>query len=385
MRAEPSVPQYPAAPQSGAHYPAGGHHPGQHHPYPGQAHPGTPQHPLPQHEPVPAPVPQHPGQQHFGTHYPAPHHQAPHHPAAQHQAVQHHVAHDWVASPPPGAYPRRPARHAPRYSGPPAYPVPPRWGFPLVTWRWPTSLPGTAWDEANPVDRVRMLTGAVRNALLFTAAMAGWAAGSEIWRYVLLVLSRYGPLSEGLVTTSDAMVVASSLLAVVAAVLAAVLLLLWSQRARQAAAVNAGYALSRPQWQLVVGLLVPGVNLVLPGSALAELEHAALRRPAGERPRPSRLVLGWWAAWVAGAVLCVLTLGWAFRDGVQAMADGVLLHAVTDLAAVAVAVATLLVVRRISALLAPVDLASVRLMRVIRVQGAPEPPLRAVRMAGSPR
>ena len=41
--------------------------------------------------------------------------------------------------------------------------------------------------------------------------------------------------------------------------------------------------------------LVPGLNLSLPGSLLAEIEHSALGRPADRRPRPSRLLLVWWA------------------------------------------------------------------------------------------
>jgi hypothetical protein len=127
------------------------------------------------------------------------------------------------------------------------------------------------------------------------------------------------------------------------------------------------------------------MNLVVPGSVLAELEHAVARRPAGERPRPSKLVRRWWGLWVASGLTFVITVLWSFRDSTQALADGVLLHAFGDLLLAGVAAATALVVRRITTLLLPVDAASVRLMRVVEVKDAPEPPLRPVRASGSPR
>jgi hypothetical protein len=81
----------------------------------------------------------------------------------------------------------------------------------------------------------------------------------------------------------------------------------------------------------------------------------------------------------------VITVLWSFRDSTQALADGVLLHALSDLVLAGVAVTTALVVRRITTLLLPVDAASVRLMRVLEVKDAPEPPLRSFRASGSPR
>jgi hypothetical protein len=82
---------------------------------------------------------------------------------------------------------------------------------------------------------------------------------------------------------------------------------------------------------VVLGWLVPGLNLAVPGSVLAEIEHAAMRLPPDRRPRPSALLLAWWVAWVAGACWAVVVLLWSLRTGVQARADGVLLHAVLDL------------------------------------------------------
>ncbi|MFC3899196.1 DUF4328 domain-containing protein [Lentzea rhizosphaerae] len=292
---------------------------------------------------------------------------------------------DWVATPPPGAYPQ-PSQRSQKlsYGGPPNYPVTPRWGFPLLAWRWPTAVAG-AVEQADSVDGVRRLGRTAQNSLWLLAAVAVWGALSEIWRYVLVALSRFGALSPGVVSASDAMVVSSSAITITGCLLSLVLTLLWVRRTRNVAATLVGYGPSRSDTEALVGLLVPGMNLVVPGSVLAELEHAVARRPAGERPRPSKLLRRWWGLWVASGLTFVITVLWSFRDSTQALADGVLLHAFGDLLLAGVAVATALVVRRITTLLLPVDAASVRLMRVVEVKDAPEPPLRPVRASGSPR
>ncbi|WP_434451885.1 DUF4328 domain-containing protein [Lentzea sp. E54] len=292
---------------------------------------------------------------------------------------------DWVATPPPGAYPQ-PSNPSQRlsYSGPPNYPVTPRWGFPLLAWRWPTAVPGTV-EQADSVDTVRRLGRTAQNSLWLLGFVAVWGAFSEIWRYVLVAMSRFGALSPGVVSASDAMVVSSSAITITGCALSLVLTLLWVRRARNVAATLVGYGPSRSDRDALIGLVVPGVNLVVPGSVLAELEHAVARRPAAERPRPSKLLRWWWGLWVASALMFVIQILWSFRDSTQALADGVLLHAIADLLLAGVAVATALVVRRITTLLLPVDAASVRLMRVVEVRDAPEPPLRSVRASGSPR
>ncbi|MFI9008730.1 DUF4328 domain-containing protein [Actinosynnema sp. NPDC053489] len=293
---------------------------------------------------------------------------------------------DWVASPPPGAYPHR-RGDAPRraYTGPPSYPVPPRWGFPLLAWRWPTSVATDDDRPAGTVDQAQRAARTAAHALGLAALTAVWAAGSEVWRYVLLLLSRYGALSATTVGVSDAMVVASSVVTVVAAAAALVLTLLWLRRARDAAAAEAGYGPSRSDREVLVGLVVPGVNLVVPGSVLAELEHAALRGPATARPSPSRLIRWWWGLWAGTGLFTAFTVAWGFRSSVQALADGVLLHAVADLLAAALAVLTAVVVRHVTTLLLPVDAGAIRRMRVVDVKDAPTPVLRAVRPSGSPR
>lgn len=293
---------------------------------------------------------------------------------------------DWVATPPPGAYPQH-SRRSQRlsYGGPPNYPVPPRWGFPLLAWRWPTAVSG-AVEQADSVDNVRRLGKTAQNSLWVLAAVAVWAAGSEIWRYVLLAMSRFGALDANVVVASDAMVVASAAIMFTGWAVALVLTVLWVRRARNVSADLVGYGPSRSGVKSLLLLLVPFVNLVVPGSLLAELEHAVERRPVDERPRPSKLLRWWWGFWVAcGLMFWVIALWQNLTDSTQALADSVLLHAFDDLLLAGVAVTTALVVRRITTLLLPVDAASVRLMRVVEVKDAPQPPLRSFRASGSPR
>jgi hypothetical protein len=281
-----------------------------------------------------------------------------------------------VANPPPRRL---------RYYGPPSYASPPRWGFPALAWRWPTSVPGTRDRAPASPERVRVLAGYTTAALWILAAAAVFAAGGEVWRYVLLIRSRTGALSRRLVETSDALVVTGAILSITLGLIAAVLTLWWLVLARRVAGELAGRDPARPDWQLLVCLIIPGANLVMPGLVLAELEHAVLRRPVDLRPRPTRLIVWWWAAWILSGLLWTVALLWRLRTGVQAHADGVVLTAVIYLVAGAVAVLTVRVVRRVSTLLAPIDPASVRLMRVIRVEGAPAPPLRPGRPVGSVR
>ncbi|OLR95585.1 DUF4328 domain-containing protein [Actinokineospora bangkokensis] len=283
----------------------------------------------------------------------------------------------WVATPPPGAGTPAPPRRRGPYTGPPAYRTPPRWGFPALAWRWPTAVSGLDVEEPTPVDRVRGRGRLAASALWMLAAVALLATGAEVWRYALLLMSRGGALSAGLVEVSDSLVVTGAVLSLVAGFLAVLSSLWWFFTARRLAADTAGYAPPRPDWHLLPSMVIPLVNLVVPGSVVAELEHAVLGRPAGERPRPTPLVRWWWAAWVANAVLFTLAVVWHYRTGVQAEADGVLLTAAANLSAAALAIATEAVVSRFTALLAPIDTTEVRRLRVVKVNAEPDLTLRA--------
>ncbi|MGX7823668.1 DUF4328 domain-containing protein [Actinokineospora sp. 24-640] len=287
----------------------------------------------------------------------------------------------WEATPPPGAYPApRPARRM-AYLGPPTYRTPPRWGFPALAWRRPTSIPGVSipgvGDAPAPPVRVRARATFALTLLWTLAVLSVLAAAAEVFRYTLLLRGRTSALVRDTVVLSDTLVVTAASLALVAALCAVAATLWWFFAARRAAGEQAGYLPARPDRHVLPSLLVPGVNLVVAGSAMAELEHSTLERPADARPSPSGLVRAWWVVLAVCGALFAVTVLWRLRDGVQALADGVLLAAATDLAAAAAAVMTALVVTRLTRLLAPIDPASVPRLRLIRVTGAPDPARRA--------
>lgn len=248
-------------------------------------------------------------------------------------------------------------------------------------------MPGTGAGShaVPPIERVRVLAKHTVGMLGLLAVLAVISAGAEMWRYVLLARSRFGALSSGVVGASDAFVYTAASLALAVGCLAIALTVWWLSVSRLAATEVCGYAPARPTRSFFVGLLVPVVNLVVAGSVLAELEHMAQQGDRDARPRPSRLVRWWWAVWVANGLCMAVAVVWRFRGGVQAQADLVVLSAVTDLVGAAVAVLTVLVIRRLVRLLAPIDPSAVTLMRVVKVTDAPAPPLRATRAWGSTR
>jgi hypothetical protein len=255
----------------------------------------------------------------------------------------------WVAEPPPGVTPHVPQPVRTRYTGPPRYRFLPRWGFPLGPWMPPE--PRQA--RPDPLVSARTLVGSLVPLLWATAAVALLASGAEVWRYILLLASREGALQAEAVAASDSLVASSGTVAPILSLVVGVLTVLWTVRAAQAAADRAQVRPSRSPRMIVLGWLVPGLNLSIPGSVLTEIEHSAIGLPADRRPRPSRLVLVWWGLWVASVVLTAVVLLWSLRDGVQARADGVVLHAVLDLLAAVTAGVTARVVLRLTRLLAP--------------------------------
>ncbi|MFC4944840.1 DUF4328 domain-containing protein [Pseudonocardia sp. GCM10023141] len=256
----------------------------------------------------------------------------------------------WVAEPPPSATPPVPAPIRVPYTGAPRYRFIPRWGF--------TPGPWVADAEPEPAGRsplqaARSLLATVVPLLWATTAVTFIAGGAEVWRYILLLLSRDGALSAGVVAASDALVSAAGTIAPVLGGLAGLLIVIWTVRASRAAAADAAVRPARRVRSIVLGWLVPGWNLVMAGSVLAEIEHTALRRAPRQRPRPSRLLLAWWALWAVGGVLAAVVVLWSLRTGVQARADGVVLHAVLDLVASATAAVTALLLVRLTNLLGP--------------------------------
>ncbi len=144
---------------------------------------------------------------------------------------------------------------------------------------------------------------------------------------MLLLASREGALSADAVAASDALVLAAGTGTVLLGLAAGGFVVGWSLPAAAAAAARSNSLPSRSWREIVLGWVVPGWNLAVAGPVLAEIEHGALDRAPDRRPQPSRLVGLWWLLWVAGGVLTAIALVWSWRTGVQARADGVVLHA----------------------------------------------------------
>ena len=103
----------------------------------------------------------------------------------------------------------------------------------------------------------------------------------------------------------------------------------------------------------MLGSVLPGPNLTVPGSALTEVEHAASGAAASTTPRPSASVARWWAAWAVSVVLGVCAVLRGLAGSTQALADSVVLHGLADLAAAVTAVLTVGMVVHLTDLLAP--------------------------------
>jgi hypothetical protein len=212
-------------------------------------------------------------------------------------------------------------------------------------------LPSRAPRE--PDERLRRAAHLLVRLAVVTAVLAGLAALAEVWRYGLLVASRSAALSPGPLAFSDVLVALVGLLAPVAAVATGALFLSWLHLARGIAASISGTRPARRPWAVVLGSVLPGPNLTVPGAALTEVEHAASGLPADARPRPSRPVRRWWIAWDVSVVLGVAAVLRGLGESTQAMADAVLLHALADAAAAVAALATVGVVTHLTELLAP--------------------------------
>src|SRR6187399_2773600 len=159
----------------------------------------------------------------------------------------------WVASVPQSGYQARRPRRTEHYTGPPAYPFPPRWGFPNLTWREPTTVPGMPSSFPSPLERARLLARNAVTVLWFLTGLAAAAAVAEFWRYALLVISRSAALDTGVVGVSDALEIVTSLLTVVFGLMALACVLWWLLIVRQAVAEENGYEPPRASWQVLAG------------------------------------------------------------------------------------------------------------------------------------
>ncbi|MBF6350050.1 DUF4328 domain-containing protein [Nocardia flavorosea] len=214
----------------------------------------------------------------------------------------------------------------------PRYTEIPRWGL------RDHPVPAERGEHPRPLST---LARWVYPALLATAVLFGLAAVAELGRYLILLRNRTRLIEPPLLWFSDALVNTAALFALIMALVAAAAALGWLIEVRRAAFAAAGRRDPRSPRTLALGCLIPVVNLIWPGVFLSEILAGR------DDPRPLQAVRIWWAVWVLGGLLSVAALFWRTADSLQAEADGVLFTALTDLAAAAVAVLTLWVVRTV--------------------------------------
>ncbi|GAA5095733.1 DUF4328 domain-containing protein [Nocardia iowensis] len=238
----------------------------------------------------------------------------------------------WVARRPDHRARRSPVSTPPVVgSETPRYTQIPRWGL-------LDPPPRPAAEAPRPLGRLTQWTSRL---LIATAAVFAVAAVAELLRYLLLLRNRTRLIHPAVLIGSDALVIGAALVALVLAVVTALAVVGWLIETRRVAFRKIGRDDPRSVRALVLGCLVPVVNLVWPGVFLTEI--------VAERsdPRALRAIRIWWAAWVFGGVVAVAALLWRTAESLQVKADGVLFTAFTDLVAAAVALLTLAMMRAI--------------------------------------
>ncbi|TSE00860.1 DUF4328 domain-containing protein [Skermania sp. ID1734] len=231
----------------------------------------------------------------------------------------------WVARRPAG-----PPAARRRATGPgqtPRYSEIPRWGLADQTAR-ATAGKDALVDFGKRAPRL----------LVVTAVFFGLSAIAECLRYGVLLYNRTWLVPPLVLALSDAFVLLVAIVALLAALAAAIACSGWliSVRARIFAAQ--GHRDPRRRRTVVLGCVVPVLNLVAPGIFLNEIAATAT-------VRQRRLIRWWWLAWVFNAALVVAALSWRSVDSLQAKANGVLFTAFTDIVAAGVAVLTLLLIK----------------------------------------
>lgn len=232
----------------------------------------------------------------------------------------------WVAR---SAYPPPVRRRRPGGAGPtPRYTQVPRWGL--------LDPPPPERDER--LTRTETAADLAPTLLACAALVFALAAASEAFRYGLLVFNRSHLVDPLVVAVSDSLVWATQLSAPLVAVAAAVASACRLVVLRRAVFAARGLSDPRSPRSIAVGVLVPVVNLAMPGVYLTEI--------ARDDHRTLVTIRIWWATWIGNGALVVVGVLSRNRDGLQAQADGVLWAAVTSAVAAATALLTLLVVRR---------------------------------------
>lgn len=225
----------------------------------------------------------------------------------------------WIAVRPGAAPPRRRRR---RHLGPtPRYPVIPRWGL-------QDHFDTVGQQQAAP--RTGPSIAMVRNTLIATIAVLGFAALLHLIRYALLIVNRTVLLNSWVAAGATWLGVAASVVALFMVIACVIVLTNWLIARRAAAFAYRGHEDPRPVWALRLGCLIPLVNLAWAPVYLIEL--------AGVEDRLSWLrksISAWWLVWVASTVLSIFSIATSFASDAQGIANNTVTTTIAYLAGMA--------------------------------------------------
>ena len=222
------------------------------------------------------------------------------------------------------AYPplNRAAQNEPQpSSATPYYSSTPRWGLKDGVRTTSLAQKKPFWQE---------LAGRIDLVLKATMIGLGAAALSQLWRHWLLLWNQKHLLSAWSVAVSDFFVVVTGIVALALAALSALCLCCALIDFRNRFFSGKGEWDPRSQVVLLVGCLVPVLNIVMPGVFLIEIASVS---KGSTNLHLLKLVRIWWVSWIASWVAFVVMQLWRLLDGLVALANSVLLAAFVDLVA----------------------------------------------------
>jgi hypothetical protein len=225
----------------------------------------------------------------------------------------------WIAVRPGAAPPRRRQR---RPLGPtPRYSVIPRWGlqehFETV-------------DQDQGAARTGPSIAMVRNCLIATIAVLGFAALLHVIRYGLLILNRTTLLNAWVAGAATWLGVAVSVVALFTVIGCVIVLTNWLIARRAAAFAYRGSADPRPVWVLRLGCLTPIANLAWAPVFVIELAGIEDRLSWLRKP-----ITAWWLVWVASTVVSIFSMGTSFARDAQGIANNTVTTTIAYLIATA--------------------------------------------------
>jgi Domain of unknown function (DUF4328) len=170
----------------------------------------------------------------------------------------------------------------------------------------------------------------VRNTLIATIAVLGFAALLHVIRYALLIVNRTTLLNAWVAGAATWLGVAVSVVALFTVIACVIVLTNWLIARRAAAFAHRGHEDSRSVWALRAGCLTPIANLAWAPVFVIELA-AVEERLSWLR----RSIVAWWLVWVASTVVSIFSIATSFAADAQGIANNTVTTTIAYLLAMA--------------------------------------------------